>query len=89
MHRTNLRRPYPLERGGADATELAFLGEFRHLNLSPHPSSEGRGSLPGCSVCLRAEWVARAMGDGSGKGGGRTKLNCDGVDVGFKPRSPS
>jgi hypothetical protein len=26
---------------------------------------------------------------GSGMGGGRTKLNRDGVDVSFKPRSPS
>ena len=69
--------------------ELAFLGEFRHLNLSPHPSSEGRGSLPGCSVRLRVEWVVRVMGDGSGKGGGQMKLNRDGVDVSFKPHSPS
>ena len=31
--------------------------------------------------------MARAMGGGSGMGG--TKLNRDGVDVSFKPRSPA
>jgi hypothetical protein len=82
-------RPYPLERGGADAMGLAFPSEFRCLNLSPHPSSEERGSLPGYSVRLRAKWVARAKGGGSEIGGGRTKLNRDGVDVSFTPRSPS
>ena len=60
LHRAMMSRPHPLERGGADATGLAFPGEFRRLDLSPHPSREGRGSFPGCCVCLRARWVARA-----------------------------
>ena len=67
---------------------LAFPSEFRRLNLSPHPSSEGRGSLPGFSVRLRAKWVARVKGGGSEMGGGQTKLNRDRVDVSFKPRLP-
>jgi len=58
LRQVNLSRPHPLERGGADATGLAFPSEFRYLNLSPHPSREGRGSLPGYSMRLRAKRVA-------------------------------
>ena len=32
--------------------------------------------------------MARVKGGGSEMGGGRTKLNRDGVDVSFKPRLP-
>ena len=59
------------------------------LDLSPHPSREGRGSVPGCRVCLRAKWGGEGEGGGSGMGGGQVKLNCDGVDVSFKLRLPS
>ena len=54
---------YRWKRGGAHA---AFPGKFRPLNLSPHPSREGRGSLPGCSMWLRAKWVARGEDGGMG-----------------------
>ena len=79
----------PVKRGGANAAGLPFPGQFRRLNLSPHPSREGRGLFPSCSVWLRAKWVARGEGGGSGMGEGRTKLNRDGVDVRLKLRSPS
>jgi len=85
----NLSCPHPSAKGGADEAGSAFLRELRHLNLSPYPSREGRSSLPGCNVQLRAKWVVRVKGSGSGMGGGRMKLNSDGVDVSFKPRSPS
>ena len=50
----------PLERGGVGAGHPHFRGELWHLNLSPHPSREGRGSLTGFRMCLRVRWVARA-----------------------------
>jgi len=37
-----------------------LLSVLRHFDLSPHPSREGRGSLPGCSMWLRTKRVARA-----------------------------
>ena len=57
-----LEPPIPLERGGADAMGLAFPSEFRHLNLSPHPSIEGRGSVQGCGIRLRAKMGGESEG---------------------------
>jgi hypothetical protein len=51
----------PLERGGAGSAG-SVLRILRGWWLSPHPSKEGRGSLPGCCV-----WLS---GSGGGKGGG-------------------
>jgi len=71
-----------MERGGADAVGLPFPSKFGGLNLSPHLSREGRGSLPGCSLWLRTKSVARAkvvvMGWVED-----TNLNRDGVDRSF------
>jgi hypothetical protein len=57
------------------------------LDLSPHPSREGRGSLPRYRVWLWAKCGGLGEGGGSGMGGGRTKLNRDGVDLRLKLRS--
>ena len=63
---------------------MAFPSEVRRLDLSPHPSREGRGSLPGCRVCLKAKRGGEDEGGGGGMGGGQAKLNRDGVDASFK-----
>jgi hypothetical protein len=58
------------------------------LNLSPHPSREGRGSLPGGWGWLRANGGGEGKGGGGRMSEGRAKLNHDGVDAIFKLRSP-
>ena len=45
---------------------LAVPNELKHLNLSPHPSREGRGSFPGGWVYLR---MNRGEEDECGGGG--------------------
>jgi len=88
LHRANLSRPHPSGKGrGGCSGGWRFQGDA--VGLSPHPSREGRGSLPDCRVCLRAKWGGEGEGGRSGMGGGRVKLNRDGVDVSFKLRSPS
>jgi hypothetical protein len=68
----------PLER--TNAAGCVLLSVLRHLDLSPHPSSEGRGSLPGGCV-----WLAANRGGDEGSGGEtdgeRTNINRDAVDV--------
>ena len=89
LHRANLSRPHPSGKGRGGCSGLAFPSKVSRLDLGPHPSREGRGSLPGCCVCLRAKLGGKGRGGGSGMGGGRAKLNRDGVDVSFKLRYPS
>jgi len=78
----------PLERGGVDAVGSAFPNVL-HLDLSPHPSIEGRGLVLGICVWLEANRGGEDEGGGSGMGGGWMNLNCDGVYLSFKLRSPS
>ena len=60
--------------------------------MSPHPSREGRGSLPDRVVSFRVvQSESRGEGESGGgeMGGGLTNINRDGVDVQLKLRSPS
>ena len=50
LHRVSMSHPHPSERGWGDAVGSAIPSKLRHLNLSPHPSREGRGWLQGGSV---------------------------------------
>jgi len=56
----------PTSLGGADAAGSVFPSELRWMVLSPHPSREGRGSLPAGWVWLRAN---RGGEHESGSGG--------------------
>ena len=47
---------------------LAVLNELKHLNLSPHPSREGRGSFPGGWVYLRTNQGEEGKCGGGGMG---------------------
>jgi hypothetical protein len=55
-----------VERGGADGAGSAFPSELRWMDLSPHPSREGRGSLPAGWV-----WLSANRGGERESGGGR------------------
>jgi hypothetical protein len=57
-----------VERGGADAAGSAFPSELRWVDLSPHPSREGRGSLPVGWVWLRANRGGERESGGGGMG---------------------
>jgi len=74
-------------RGGCNGVGISE--QVQVFELEPTTLKRGEGLVSGCRVCLRAKWVARAKGGGSGMGGGQAKLNRDGVDVRFKLRLPS
>ena len=57
-----------MERGGADAARSVFLSEPRWMVLSPHPSREGRGSLPAGWVWSRANRGGERESGGGGMG---------------------
>jgi hypothetical protein len=57
-----------VERGGADGAGSAFQSELRWMDLSPHPSREGRGSLPAGWVWLRANRGRERESGGGGMG---------------------
>jgi hypothetical protein len=65
----------PLGRGGAQVglgSEAAYRGRRRWWKTNPHPSIEGRGSLPDGCGWFRASCGGEGGGeDGSGGGGMR------------------
>ena len=65
---SEIEPPISLWKGEGGALEWAFPSELRGLNLSPHPSREGRGSLPAGWVLLRANRGGEGEGGGSRMG---------------------
>jgi hypothetical protein len=68
----SMNRPahIPVERGGAAVAESLFLKKLESCWLSPHPSTEGRGSWSGGFV-----WLGLNCGEGGDGGeGGRTEV---------------
>jgi hypothetical protein len=65
--------PHPSGRGGAQVglgSEGAYRGRRRWWKTNPHPSIEGRGSLPARCGWFRASCGGEGGGeDGSGGGG--------------------
>jgi len=62
LHQATLSRPHPSGKGrGEWHSTLCVCACWWHWRLGPHPSKEGRGSLPGCSMRLRAKWGQRVV----------------------------
>jgi len=61
---SELEPPTSLWKGeGRIQWGLAFPSKVGQLYLSPHPSREGMGLLPGCRVYLRAKWGGEDEGN--------------------------
>ena len=76
----------PLERGAVMLVS-SLLRELRYCWMSPHPSTEGRGSCPCIWVWLGAK--CRGKGKCGGGGRGENEWTSDVVDGWLKLHSPS
>jgi hypothetical protein len=89
LRRTNLNHPHPFGkgRGGCSGSRLSrVVVVFR---FEPTSLKRGEGLASGLPRMLWTKCGGQGEGGGSGMGGGRTNINRDGVDVGFKLRLPS